>query len=472
MQNVEQQISRSLVALLLRQVIAYSTIFFGNVLLSRWLSIEIYGIFSAAFAFQQTLLLFSDVGLGPALVQRIEEPTDSEVSSLFTIQFVLCSVLMIVVWMLSPLIVQAAGLGNSGIYLVRALALILPVIAFRSIPALLLERNLRFDIIAIAETVSLVIYQIVIISLVWCGLGIESILWALAAKYTCDLVIILYFRPWVPHISMNIGNALPYIRFGLSMQAVRFLAYVKDDLPVLVLLPWLGAASVGQWSWAISYIGIPIYFNRLLNRIMFPAYSRSQHDTEKLGNLMNMAIWLNFAIGLPILLILLLFESNIIPAIYNSSWLVATPIVNWLSLNMLSGFIVNPVFPVLYGTGKSTLALKIFSIWVLTTILGTIISFYVGQLVSLAIALSCSTLITMVILLIVIRPIVKVDLGQAVFSPLLSGFIAAIVGITANSLHTNWLIAILLTLTTYVIVIYIVSHGRIHSYASGVLIKT
>ena len=76
MRNVEQLLSRSLVALLFRQILAYGTIFIGNIFLSRWLSMELYGIFAAVLAFQQTLLIFSDVGLGPALVQRTEQPTN------------------------------------------------------------------------------------------------------------------------------------------------------------------------------------------------------------------------------------------------------------------------------------------------------------------------------------------------------------------------------------------------------------
>jgi O-antigen/teichoic acid export membrane protein len=471
MRNVEQLLSRSLVALLFRQILAYGTIFIGNIFLSRWLSMELYGIFAAVLAFQQTLLIFSDVGLGPALVQRTEQPTNDEIASLFTLQFTLCSIITVIIWIVAPILVQAAQLENLSVNLVRGLALILPLSAFRSIPAMLLERELRFDVIAIAETLGLIVYQVTVVILVWHGMGVNSILWALAMKYSLDLVVILYYYPWLPKLSYNIRIILPYIWFGLNMQIVRMLAYVKDDLPVLLLLPWFGAANAGQWGWAISYIGIPIYFNRLVNRIMFPAYSRSQNDPQQLSDLMNTAIWLNFAVGLPVLLVLVMFEEFIVPTVYQASWLVAIPVVNWLSINMLGGFIVNPVFPILYGTGRSASALKVFSFWVLMTTIGIIISIAAMSLVGVAIAVSSATLITVFVLLSTVRPIANVDIAKAIFPSLLAGLSAAIAGFAGLIIHVNWIICIGLTIVAYLVVFYGISRNKIHSFVYTAIAK-
>ena len=154
-------------------------------------------------------------------MQRKSEPTEDEISAIFTIQVTLFCLVATVIGILAPWISNQIALGNDGIWLIRGLCLVLVVTAFRSIPAMLLERDLNFGAIAVAETVSSVIYQVVLVVLVWQGMGIASILVGLAIRYACDLFIILYFRRWKPRLTTSWRTALPYIRFGLGMQGVR-----------------------------------------------------------------------------------------------------------------------------------------------------------------------------------------------------------------------------------------------------------
>lgn len=463
-QSVEQKVSRSLIALVFRQVLAYGAFFLGNVFLSRWLSQETYGIFAAAFAFQAALVLLADVGLGPALIQRAEEPTQEELASLFTVQLFLFGAVAAGAWFLAPWLAERANLGREAAFLVRALALVFLATAFRSIPAMMLERALRFDAIALTETVSTVIYQAVLVGLVYLGFGLTSIVWALAARYIADFLLVFRFYPWRPRFSAHVGLIWPYLRFGINMQGVRFLAYIKDQLPLLVLVPLLGAASAGQWGWALNYVAIPIYFNRLIDRIMFPAYSRVQHDREAVGALAGTSLWLNFAIGLPLLVALVVFASAIIPLVYGVNWLVTLPIVLLLTPNMLGGFVTGSAFPILYATGQARKALQLFTAWVaLTLVLGSVGLRFAG-LNGLALAYSLATLTISVVILRTVRPVASIHLWTALSAPVLATGGAVLGATMAFAVSAPWYGALVAAAGLYLILFCGLAFPRIRTF--------
>lgn len=461
---VEKQVSRGLGVLVIRQVIAYGTIFLGNIFLARWVTPDVYGLFAAVLAFQATLVMLSDAGLGPALIQREREPTQDELAGLFTLQLAIFGTVAAGIWLLGPWIAELAGLEAAGAWILRSLAIILCITAFRSIPALLLERELRYDAIALAETVSLVVYQIVLLVLVWLGMGITSIIWALAVRYICDLILIWRHHPWRPRCSSRFRIILPYVRFGLNMQGVRMMSYAKDQLPLLFLLPLLGPTSTGYWGWSLTYIGIPVYFNRLINRIMFPAYARVQADREAVGALATTALWLNTSVGVPILFVLVWFAPDLIPFIYGNEWLAAMPIAILLAPNMLAGFVTSAGFPILYATGKSRKALELFTIWIILTIVSLIVGIVFGNLAAMAGAFSGATLIIGIVLLLSVRHVAHINLKQALLGPILAVSGAIVLATVFPLMYLPWFIVLLATTCVYVAIICVIDRKVICNF--------
>jgi O-antigen/teichoic acid export membrane protein len=469
LESVEKRVSHGLVALVIRQFIAYGTLFLGNILLARWVSPDIYGLFAATLAFQSMLVVLADVGLGPALIQRDQNPTRDEIAGLFTVQVVLFGFVAGGIWVFAPWIAVVADLELAGELIVRSIAVVFFITAFRSIPAILLERDLRFDAIALVETVSTIIYQVVLLVLVWRGTGLISIVWALAARYTCDMLLIWRLHPWRPRLSWNLRPIISYLSFGLNMQGVRIMVYIKDHLPLLLIVPLLGATSAGHWGWSLTYIGIPVYFNQLITRIMFPAYSRVQSDRDAVGALATTALWLNMSIGLPIIFILIWFAPHLVPLIYGNVWLAALPIAILLAPNMLAGFMTGALFPVLYATNQSRKALKLFVLWVILTVSGSLIGVMYGDLQGMALAYSCTTLIISIVLLFSVRPVAAVDLKKALVGPFVSLF-GMIFGVAALvSVNTSWVFVLVFVICSYIVTFCVIDYRRIRTLAVAFL---
>lgn len=467
--SVEKRVSQSLVALVVRQVIAYGAVFLGNIFLARWVSPDLYGLFAATLAFQTMLIVLGDMGLGAALIQRDQNPTQDELASLFTAQILLFSLIAGCIWVFAPQIAILINLEIAGTLIVRSVAVVFLITAFRSMPAMLLERDLHFNAIALVETVGIVLYQIVLLTLVWWDVGLTSIVWALAARYSCDVLLIWCLHPWRPRFSGNLRPIMSYLSFGLNMQGVRVMAYAKDYLPLLLIVPFLGATSAGHWGWSLTYIGIPVYFNQLIARIMFPAYSRVQSDKSAIGSLATMALWLNMSIGLPIIFILIWFAPHLVPLIYGNVWLAALPIAILLAPNMLAGFMTGALFPVLYATNQSRKALKLFVLWVILTVSGSLIGVMYGDLQGMALAYSCTTLIISIVLLFSVRPVAAVDLKKALVGPFVSLF-GMIFGVAALvSVNTSWVFVLVFVICSYIVTFCVIDYRRIRTLAVAFL---
>ncbi|MFZ4656304.1 MAG: oligosaccharide flippase family protein [Caldilineaceae bacterium] len=447
-------ISNSFIALVVRQLGVNGVLFIGNIVLSRWVEPDTYGIFAVVLAFQTTLIIFADFGLGPALIQREQQPSKENIAGLFTVQLIIFASIALIIYSLAPWIAIVTMLGTDGQLIIRACTIILGITALRSIPALLLERQLHFGPIVLAEVLGTIIYQIVLLTLVWLNYHVLSIVYALIARYTCDLLIIWFFKPWRPRLSLQLRPILSYLSFGISMQGVRLMAYSKDQLPIILLVPFAGAYNAGIWGWAMTYIAIPIYLIRLVERVMFPAFARLQNNREQLSNLVTIALWLNFAMGVPLLLSLVVFAPNLIELIYGATWLTALPVIYLLTLNIAGGFMTPILFNFLYAIGEPALAFRMFAIWAGLTCFFSVPAILIWQLPGMAGAFSLATFVICLILFKVISTKIDVNLKHVLSGPALGLFIALIVKYLLLFISLDWRFSLLIVLLSYTTVFY------------------
>jgi len=462
--EITRKASRGFVALLLRQLLYYGSIFLGNIVLARSLSPELYGVFAATLALQALLTALSDVGLGAALIQRDKPPTQGELAALFTLQVQLYAAVALGLWWSAPWVVAQVGQPGDAVPVVRALGLVFLVTALRSIPGVLLERELRFDVIALAEVLGMIIYQVTVVALVLSDFGLASIVYALAARYAVDLAIIMRSQPWRPRFSLRFQSILPYIRFGVGLQGVRMMSYIKDQLPLILLVPLIGAAGAGIWGWSLSYVGIPVYFNRLVDRLVFPVYARIQHDPAAMGQIAATAVWLNFSIGLGVLLLLLRYAEAFVPLVYGAGWLVALPVALLLAPNMVGGFVTGSLYPVLFATGQTSRAFHLIAVWVVLTGIGVAVGLVLAQLLGMALAYSLATLVACAMLLRATAHLAPFSLWHTLRGPAVALALALFVSELLARLSINWVLAAVATGLTFGAVLLALDHRRMRAF--------
>lgn len=261
------------------QVIAFGATF----LLTIFLSPAVFGIFYVVSAMIAFLGYFSDIGLAAALIQKKEALTRQDLVTTFTIQQILVGTAITIALVLSPFIGRWYGLDDPGMWLYRALAFAFFLSSLKTIPSILLERNLAFSKLIIPQILETVGFYLTAVILAWWGFGVTSFTWAVAVRAVVGLLAMYIVAPWIPGLGISKDVARQLLQFGIPFQMNSFLALIKDDLLTVYLGKALPLAQVGYIGWAKKWAEVPL---RLIMdsivRVTFPAFSRLQHDTARL----------------------------------------------------------------------------------------------------------------------------------------------------------------------------------------------
>lgn len=367
----------------------------SNFVLTIFLSPAIFGVYfivSAGIAF---LSYFSDIGLAAALIQKKEEITEEEFKTTFTIQQLLVVTVVILSLLLSGFIKSFYHLDSSGIFLFQALIVAFFFSSLKTIPSIILERNLQFEKLIIPELVESIVFNIVVVVLAIKGFGITSFSIAVLARGLLGLITIYIISPWKMRIGISRESSKKLLSFGIPFQANSFIALLKDDLLIAYLGKVLPLAQVGYIGFAQKWAFMPL---RLIMdnviRITFPSFSRLQDNKDLLGKAVEKSIFAATFIIFPALFglsVIAPYLINIIPKY--EKWEPTVFSLVFFSLNACLSSISTPLTNALNAIGKIkiTLYLMVFwtiATWVLTPFLIIIMGFNGVAIASFIISLS------------------------------------------------------------------------------------
>src|SRR4051812_38162710 len=164
------------------------------VVLTRLLTPADFGLVSAALVVISFSLNFSQLGLGPALVQR-PDLQPRHVSSAFFASIGFGLLIAAVIWLGAPLIADFFRMGQLT-PVVRVLALVFPIAGVATVPDSLLQRELRFRVLANREIVAYGIgYGAVGVGLALLGAGVWALALAQLTQVLVRTVILLRLTP-------------------------------------------------------------------------------------------------------------------------------------------------------------------------------------------------------------------------------------------------------------------------------------
>ncbi|PIS09406.1 hypothetical protein COT75_01870 [Candidatus Beckwithbacteria bacterium CG10_big_fil_rev_8_21_14_0_10_34_10] len=283
LKSIKKRSIKSVLALSTRTVFLQLINFIGYFFITVFLGKKEFGLFILVSAMIDILAYFSDVGLAAALVQKKEEPTTKEIRSTFTIQQILVLLLLVLIFILSPLIKQFYNLDKAGMMLVYSFSLAFFLSSLKTIPSVLLERKLQFNKIIIPQFVETISFNLIIIILAWKGWGIKSYTLAVLARSFLGTAVLYFIAPWKIGLNFSFKVLKRLLKFGVPYQMNTFLAVVKDKFMILLLARIIGSEGVALVGWAEKWATMPLrYFLDNTIKVAFPSFARLQHDKEKL----------------------------------------------------------------------------------------------------------------------------------------------------------------------------------------------
>jgi PST family polysaccharide transporter len=360
---------RGVVALVSRTFIIQGVTFGANLLLTIFLAPEIFGVYFVVTACIAFLSYFSDIGLAAALIQKKGTLKREEVVQTFTLQQLMVVTLCVIALGLSPLIADWYQLDFQGMLLFQMLVISFFLSSLKTIPSVLLERELRFDTLVIPQILETIVFNVVAVVCAIQGFGVASFTYAVLLRGISGVVVMYLVAPWRIGISFSFASIRSLLSFGIPFQLNSVLALVKDDLLVVYLGRVLPLQEVGFIGFAQKWALMPL---RLVMdnviRITFPSYSRLQHEKVLLGKAIEMSLFLITLAIFPVLTAMVLLAPVLFQVIPRyEKWEPAVMALGLFALQAAISSISTPLTNALNAIGRIKTTLSFMLGWTIAT---------------------------------------------------------------------------------------------------------
>lgn len=466
--SIKQKSIRGIIALTSRTFFIQVINFTANFLLTIFLAPSVFGVFFIVSAIIAFLSYFSDIGLAAALIQKKEDITKDDLKTTFTIQQILVLSLVAMAILFSGQLGEFYNLGPDGVFLFQALALSFFLSSLKTIPSIILERELNFTKLVIPQLVETIFFNVTVVFLAINEFGISSFSFAVLVRGVSGLITIYLISPWRINVGFSKESAKKLLTFGVPFQLNSLLALVKDDLFIAFLGKILPLSQIGYIGFAQKWALMPL---RLVMdnviRITFPSFSRLQNEKEILSKAIEKSIFAASFLIFPSLVGLVVLSPYFIELIPRySKWEPALLSLLFFSINAALSSVSTPLTNALNAIGKIkiTLYLMVFwtlSTWVLTPILIVFLGFNGVAIASAIISLS------VVLVIYITRKYIQFNVSNAIFYPISASIFMGVVIYFISSLISVNLIGLLLVIAigavVYFFTVYLIGKERLRS---------
>ena len=287
----------------------------------------------------------------------------------------------LIAFVLSPWFEKIYKLNTQELHLLWALIFSFFLSSLKTIPSILLERNLRFDKLVLPQVIENLVFSVVVLFCAVKGYGIDSYTYAVLARGFSGLIAMYVIAPWRIEIGFHKASAKKLLSFGLPFQMNSFLALVKDDLFIVYAGSILSRAELGFIGFAqkLAYMPLRLIMDNVI-RITFPSFSRLQHHTEALSKAIEKSLFASVSLIFPALVGLVISAPYFIRFIPKYS--VYEPIffsLLFFDLNAALSAVSTPLINALNAIGKIKLTLVFMIVWTVATwVLTPILMFTYG----------------------------------------------------------------------------------------------
>jgi lipopolysaccharide exporter len=290
-----------------------------RVLLVRLLTPEDFGLLGMVTVVSAFLLMFNDLGLGPALVRQ-EAVTEAELSTVFWLN--------LATGILLALGTAALGAPLARFYGQPALLPICVGLSWGSLAAplstvhnALLQRRFAFRGLATIDLLGVMGGGGVGVLLAATGHGVWALVWQSNGTIVAVLLATLCHARWTPRLQFDPAAAARLRRFSGCLTAASVVNYWVRNLDNLLVGRFLGSAALGFYAQAYQMMLYPVQnVAALAGRVMFPALARVQADGDRLRRAYLQALRGIAALTFPLMLGAMVLATDLYAALFGPKW--------------------------------------------------------------------------------------------------------------------------------------------------------
>jgi O-antigen/teichoic acid export membrane protein len=251
--------------------------------LARLLTPEDFGLIALVSIVVGLAQTYADAGQSGAIIHR-QDATAEQLSSLFWLSQGIGFLLFLGLLLFAPLIGMAYREPElSSLIGLAAVAFLVAPLGQQ--PGLLLQKALRFEVLALIDVIAAAAGVSVAIALAFGGMGVHAVVWGQLGTVVARTVAQVAFgrREWRPLPHFRLTDLKGYLRFGFFQMAERTVNFLGANLDKLLVGSLIGTKALGYYSVAYQLVMRPMQVvNPVFTRVAFPLFAKVQTDNERL----------------------------------------------------------------------------------------------------------------------------------------------------------------------------------------------
>jgi O-antigen/teichoic acid export membrane protein len=250
-------------------------------ILARLLAPADFGLLTAATFFVDLSNIIHELGFSAAIIQK-QKMEDEYLSTAFWTSQGMGVALCLLLTAISPLV--AWFYRNPPVRTVlMVLSLSFVIMPLGLLQKVLLQKQLDFRRVAVAEVGAVLAMGGISIGMAWQGLGVWSLVWGSIGQKATEVVLLWVLHPWHPSRIWNRVAFKELFGFGVNVVGERIANYLNANLDYPLVGRLLGEAALGYYSFAFQLMQLPLTrISILVSRVTFPAFSLVQDEQERL----------------------------------------------------------------------------------------------------------------------------------------------------------------------------------------------
>jgi teichuronic acid exporter len=300
------------------------------VIAARLLSPADFGLVGMAGLFANLMIVLAEFGLGTAALQ-MPELNSGVIAQLNTCSVAICAAIYGLAVLAAPL-VAAFFKSDQLKVLVIVNSLGVVISGFQSVPYALLQKDLDYRRLSLAEGVQAVLMAAVTVVCAWKGFAYWSLVAGGLAGRLGGAILTCWWKPVKFKLPRWKQVEAP-MRLGIHVAVTRiaFAAYMLSDGVIVGRM--LGDSALGAYQFAMTLASAPAdKIGQLLMRVTGPLFARIQKDHDLVRRYFRILTESLSLTIFPLLFGLALVAPDAVQVVLTPKWAAAVGPIRWLAL--------------------------------------------------------------------------------------------------------------------------------------------
>lgn len=297
-----------------------------NMILTRVLMPEVFGIMAIVFAINAAFQSFTEIGIKQAIIQNQKGDQQTYLNSAWWLSCIRGILLYVLAYICAPFIVNFYN-NQELLPLIRIAFLVIIFIALVSPQAYVSIKKMDYKRWMIISNFG---GAVGIITTVFLALYLRNV-WALVLGFVSEAMVRLLFShllcPFVPGLTLEREHIKALLKYARRMLGLPILTFIFMKTDIFVIGKFLTTKELGLYSMAVALAQIPIYLSTILAEVLMPAFSEMQNRFDRINSSIFNITTILVLTGTPLLIFIMLCGEELLSFVYGVQYAaVAVPL--------------------------------------------------------------------------------------------------------------------------------------------------